>query len=255
MNEQSNNWSNLLTEAVTKPGLLSTAYNAFHNYSVGNQVLAIVQCGQRGITPGALSTFPGWKEKGRHVKKGEKALMLCMPISRKAKDGDEGYTSFIYRNRWFVISQTEGQDVEATPPPTWNKELALSTLGIEQIPFDLVSGNVMGYARKRQIAVSPLAFAPFKTIFHELGHVMLGHTEEGDFSDEAETPRNLREVEAESVALICCESLGVDGAAHCRGYIQNWLGSEAIPEKSAQKIFRAADRILKAGAPATAAEV
>jgi hypothetical protein len=31
------------------------------------------------------------------------------------------------------------------------------------------------------------------------------------------------------------------------GYIQNWLVSDVIPEKSAQKIFGAADRILRAG--------
>jgi len=57
----------------------------------------------------------------------------------------------------------------------------------------------------------------------------------------------LREVEAEAVALVMCESLGLPGAQYCRGYIQNWLDDDVIPEKSAQKIFGAADRILKAG--------
>ncbi len=41
-------WSQLLAEAVTKPGLLLAAYSAFHHYSIGNQVLALVQCQQRG---------------------------------------------------------------------------------------------------------------------------------------------------------------------------------------------------------------
>ena len=66
-------------------------------------------------------------------------------------------------------------------------------------------------------------------------------------SDTEYTPKNLREAEAESVALICCESLGLPGAEFCRGYIQNWLSGDVIPEKSAQKIFHAADQILKAG--------
>ena len=62
----------------------------------------------------------------------------------------------------------------------------------------------------------------------------------------------LREVEAESVALLCCEALNLEGAEYCRGYIQNWLrpsigNADVIPEKSAQKIFRAADQILRAG--------
>jgi hypothetical protein len=79
------------------------------------------------------------------------------------------------------------------------------------------------------------------------------HTSEGDFSDTETTPRSLCEVEAEAVALLCCESLGLEGANFCRGYIQNWLRrgvegkAESIPEKSAQKIFRAADQILRAG--------
>jgi hypothetical protein len=248
------NWTHLLTEAVTKPGLLATAYNAFHNYSIGNQILAMVQCQQREITPGPLSTFPAWKEKGRHVKKGVKALMLCMPITRKGAEEGETFTSFIYRNRWFVLAQTEGEEIEQPAPPTWDKARALAQLGITEKPFDLISGNVMGYASKRSIAISPLAFAPFKTLFHELAHVTLGHTEELDFSDSESTPKNLREVEAESVALILCESLGLAGGDHCRGYIQNWLSGDVIPEKSAQKIFRAADRILKAGAPVAIAE-
>lgn len=97
-----------------------------------------------------------------------------------------------------------------------------------------------------EVAVSPVAAMPHKTLFHELAHVVLGHTSEGSLNDGSEqTPRSLREVEAESVALLCCESLGLPGAEFSRGYIQSW-GSE-IPERSAQKIFHAADLILKAG--------
>jgi hypothetical protein len=47
------------------------------------------------------------------------------------------------------------------------------------------------------------------------------------------------------VALLCCESLGLPVAEFSRGYIQYWVGE--IPERSAQKIFHAADLILKAG--------
>jgi hypothetical protein len=82
-------WSRLLNEAVSQPGLLLAAYSAFHNYSVGNQVLALVQCKQRNIQPGPLATFPAWKDKGRHVRKGERALTLCMPITVKDKDSQD----------------------------------------------------------------------------------------------------------------------------------------------------------------------
>jgi antirestriction protein ArdC len=249
-------WSALLVEAVNKPGLIMQAYSAFHQYSVGNQLLALVQCQMRGLQPGPINTFPKWKELGRIVKRGERALMLCMPITRKRRDEDadeeQTFTSFIYRARWFVLTQTEGQQLEPSTIPEFDAERAIAALGIERVPFDHTDGNVQGFARKRQIAINPLAQLPYKTLFHEMAHVIL-HTSEGDFSDTETRPRSLCEVEAEAVALLCCESLGLDGANFCRGYIQNWLrrgvegNAEAIPEKSAQKIFRAADHILRAG--------
>ncbi len=69
--------------------------------------------------------------------------------------------------------------------------------------------------------------------------------------DSEQTTRHIREVEAESVALICCETLGLDGAEFCRGYIQHWLKTEKeIPNQSAARIFAAATCILKAGTAA-----
>jgi len=255
-------WSALLVEAVNKPGLIMEAYSAFHHYSIGNQILALVQCQMRGLQPGPINTFPKWKELGRIVKRGERALILCMPFTRKSRDeenngddtnGERTYTSFMHKARWFVISQTVGD--EFTPPrlPEWEAEPALAALDIEQIPFTDTDGNCQGYAKKRQIAINPVAQLPHKTLFHEAAHVILGHTTEADFTDTERTPKNLREVEAEAVALLCCEALNLEGPDYCRGYIQNWLygrkgyDAEAIPEKSAQKIFRAADQILRAG--------
>ncbi len=142
---------------------------------------------------------------------------------------------------------SEGEPVPMSEIPDWNTERALAALGIEQVPFTLTNGNVQGYAKNSQVAVSPLAELPHKTFFHEVAHVSLGHTAESDINDSEQTPRSLREVEAEAVALLVCESLGLAGSEYCRGYIQNWIEGEPIPEKSAQKIFGAADRILKAG--------
>lgn len=78
--------------------------------------------------------------------------------------------------------------------------------------------------------------------------VLLGHTTEGEQNDGELTPRNLRECEAESVALLCCAALDLPGVECSRGYIQSWWGQgNAIPEKSAQRILKVADQILKAG--------
>ena len=152
---------------------------------------------------------------------------------------------------WFVLSQTEGADVQPSTIPTWDQTRALETLGITEEPFTGTDGNCQGYARQRTISVSPLADLPHKTRFHELAHVVLGHSTEAEtgLSDSDLTSRSLREVEAEAVALVCLEALGLPGADHSRGYIQHWnqrRGAEPIPERSAQRIFKAADQILKA---------
>ena len=55
------NWENLLTEAVTKPGKILAAYSLFHNYSLGNAMLALIQCEMHGIQPGPSTRFPAGK--------------------------------------------------------------------------------------------------------------------------------------------------------------------------------------------------
>lgn len=254
----------LLDDAVNKPGTVSAAYHAFYGYSIGNQIHALMQCRQRGITPGPIATFPGWKAKGRYVKRGEKALTLCMPITCKRRDAststtstesnDEFYTRFVYRPNWFVLAQTDGADIAPIETPEWQADRALAALDVVEVPYDMADGNCQGYAVDRSIAVSPIAFLPHKTRFHELAHILLGHTtERATLSDSETTPRSLREVEAECVALVCCEALGLPGADESRGYIQHWnaqRGAEPISERSAQRIFKAADQILRAGRPA-----
>ncbi len=247
-------FADLLRSAVTEPGVISSAYGAFHNYSLGNQLLAWAQCVERRIQPGPIATFMGWKGKGRHVRKGEKAITLCQPVTvkRHVEDAegehDEPFTRFVYKPHWFVLAQTEGQPLADAPLPAWDRARALAALDVAEEPFTMLDGNCQGYARQRTIAVSPVAAMPYKTTFHELAHVMLGHTAEGDQTDSDITPRNLRECEAEAVAMLCCAALDLPGVECCRGYIQSWWGAgNPIPERSAQRILKVADQILKAG--------
>ena len=257
-------FASLLESAINEPGILSSAYRAFHNYSIGNQLLAWAQCIARNMQPGPMATFPKWKELGRHIKKGEKAITLCQPVTvTRTTLADEGheqaemmtdvvpaviYTRFVYKPRWFVLAQTDGESLPEQPTPTWDRAKALQSLDVTEVPFDAMDGNVMGFARGRSIAISPLNPLPHKTTFHELAHVLLGHTTEGEQNDGELTPRNLRECEAEAVALLCCAALDLPGVDHCRGYIQSWWGqSNPIPERSAQRVLKVADQILKAG--------
>lgn len=133
-------WTQILTEAVNTPGRMLEAYTAFHDYSIGNQLLALTQCYQRGIQPGAIKTFPSWQALGRNVKRGERALVLCMPITGKrhsesdnTSDEPQTYTAFVYKPRWFVLSQTEGEEIRTPQIPEFDVAQSLATLNIERI--------------------------------------------------------------------------------------------------------------------------
>jgi hypothetical protein len=100
-------WAALLDEAVSKPGFIHQAYSRFHNFSIGNQMLALFQCLDRQIPIGPLASFTKWKQLGRHVKRGARALTLCMPVTCNRKrtvkkdDGTEQEEEFAFTH--FVL--------------------------------------------------------------------------------------------------------------------------------------------------------
>ncbi len=123
---------------------------------MGNMLLAMFQCHERGIAPGPMATYPRWRELGRHVRKGEKAITLCMPITVKRTpknhvaeadtptDDAEHMTWFVFKPRWFVLSQTEGEPLPEPEIPAWDKDHALAALDVHEIPFEHVDGNCLG---------------------------------------------------------------------------------------------------------------
>ena len=265
----------LLVDALTTPGRVSEAYSLFHGYSIGNALWVAEQLACRGEPLAPIATFNRWRELGRMVKKGSKALCMSMPVAVKAKtdqaaraqadetDATPGrFVFFVARRNWFALHQTE--PVEGAEPqtietarPDWNAERALEALKITREDFQHMDGNVQGYARPAEctVAVSPLASLPHKTLFHELAHCLL-HAGESRIVDGVELGRDVREVEAEATAFICCAVLGLPGLEESRGYVQAWLAGTDTAEfadRHARRIFGAADRILKAGRAAAAA--
>jgi hypothetical protein len=251
-----NLFADLLREVVSRPGIISEAYRAFHAYSLGNQILAASQLMERDLPIAPIASFNTWKSKGRMVRKGQKAIRLFMPVTLRRQDRDEAtgieqeiqFQSFMLRPNWFSLDQTEGEVFNhEVKSPEWDSAMAMAAFGINEIPFEMLDGNCQGYATQSRIAINPLAVLPHKTRFHEMAHVILGHTAETSMQDDERTPRNLREVEAESVAFILCSLLDLPGQEEARGYVQAWLGDEPIAEKTARRIFAAADKLLKAG--------
>jgi hypothetical protein len=267
-------WGKLFAEALTSPGKLSEAYSVFHEYSLSNRILATIQLGMRGLPLAPIASFNKWKEQGRHVKKGEKAISLIMLLSMKSKakglmgEGDEadggenkagkrGFTIFVLKRNWFSLDQTDGAAYQPEVTiPEWDKAQALANLEITEECFAHLNGNVHGYAfpNEKRLAVNPLAAMPWKTLFHEIAHCLL-HSQEAQMADGALMPKDIKEAEAESVAYLCCATLGLPGLEDSRGYIQDWLGSSERSEEFARKrvtrVFSTADKILKAGSKAS----
>ena len=94
-----------------------------------------------------------------------------------------------------------------------------------------------------ELVLKPATAAPpeiFTAARTSPGLDMVAETADWWFVDYPKTVADVREVEAESVAYICCSVLGLPGLHECRGYIQGWLSGGGITDKSAQrKIGRA----------------
>ncbi len=272
-------WNSLFEQALTQPGVMSEAYSVFYEYSLGNAFLAACQLIARKLPISPIATFNKWKELGRMVKKGEKAIALVMPVTVKSKSKDDGvdgvgsaeansnpqakksgHTIFILKNNWFALCQTDGAEhAHEVVIPKWDKAKALAALGITEHDFAHMNGNVQGYAipNEKTLAINPLAALPWKTIFHELAHCLL-HSAEARMPDGERLQKCIKEAEAESVAYLCCATLELPGLEQSRAYIQHWISSTEpyleFRKKSAARVFSAANRILKAGTETAKAE-
>ena len=140
----SHKWQQILIEAINKPGLISKAYTTFHEYSIGNQILAMVQCLVRGILPSPISTYRGWQSLGRQVRRGEKAIELCQPITVKDRrnngesenEKEKTLTLFTFKAHWFALSQTDGAKMDFIGTSKWKAEAALENVRGEEERFD-----------------------------------------------------------------------------------------------------------------------
>jgi hypothetical protein len=103
--EYPSDWTQLLNETISRPGIVNQAYSAFYSYSFGNQIRIMMQCLEREIEIGPAATFNRWKQLGRVVAKGQKALIICMPNNRKlervnretGESEEVRFTSFSFR--------------------------------------------------------------------------------------------------------------------------------------------------------------
>jgi len=241
-------WSRLLEESLTAPGSRGNTYNRFYNYSFLNQMLLFSQ----GVNE-PVATYKKWVELGRQVQKGSKAKAILRPVAYKEKNElgveESKVKGFKMVNCLFTLSETEGDEIPEYEPKAWSAERALGALAINRVQFQLLNGNAAGYSIGRDVAVSPIAPYPLKTLVHEIAHVDLGHTSPEQLS-EYQAHRGIKEFQAESTAYLALNELDALDAmnpSESRAYIQGWLHNERPDDKSIRQVFTSVDNILKAG--------
>lgn len=223
----------------------------FHQYSFANTMLILHQ------RPDATSVagFRAWQKMGRTVRRGERAIWIVAPVLRSGERAEREVAGF-RRVAVFDLSQTEGAALVSICQPLEGEDdngsfRALcgvaSRLGFDVERCTLADG-VFGdctYATRRiRIAASASPAQAVKTLAHELAHALL-HEHADD--------RALAELEAESVAYIVCQSLGLDTKRYSFGYVTTWAGGTSVAlgaiKASGVRIADAAREIIDSASP------
>jgi hypothetical protein len=107
-----------------------------------------------------------------------------------------------------LLSQTDGPAIPMPEVPEWSLDRALEKLDIRRVPYEMLDANASGYSYVRNLAISPVDEHPLMTAAHEVGHVLLGQTDEGSRA-EYRHHRGLMEFGAESVAYLSIHERGM----------------------------------------------
>jgi len=213
-----------------------------------------------------VAGYHTWTSVGRQVRKGEHGIAIFAPIVHRLRvedaneDGTErvlvGHPTAFRLARVFDIAQTEGKALPEVVSRLIGDDAdsrfaglvkVAATLGysveVSELPGER-NGDCTFEMKRIRVREGLEPAQSVKTLAHELAHAIL-HSE----LDRAGLTREVAELEAESVAFVVCDDLGVDSSAYSFGYIATWAGSSDDAAKaisaSAQRINRAARTILE----------
>jgi hypothetical protein len=227
-----------------------TAMAKFHRYSAYNIMLILSQ------RPNAIRVagFHTWKELGRFVKKGAKGILILAPIFRKltvleAGQADQADKLVGFRAVYvFDLVDTDGQplpslaETEGDPAGYTNRLKQFITHRGIQLEYSNEIYPALGLCSPGKIVLFPgqSHAEEFATLAHEAAHALL-HQQ----GRRSETTKCVRETEAEAVAFVVCESIGLQ-AQRSADYIQLYSGSSETLAESLEHVQRASSEILTA---------
>ena len=241
------------SEALTR---YLSAIAKFRAYSLCNVLLILKQCPDAGRVAG----YRAWQSLGRQVKKGEKGIMILAPVLRKRTDAaseadtaDESRAVATYRPVYvWDEQQTTGDELPQIGSVTGDPSVYLERLetfvranGIA-LDYSADIAPAKGLAQKGKITLLPnqTPAETFSTLVHEQAHAILHQSDR-----RAETTKRIRETEAEAVAFVVCQAIGLETGTAAADYIQIYEGDAKLLVDSLQHIQRTAIRILDAIEP------
>lgn len=247
---------------------LSTA-RMFHRYSPQNQMLLALQ-GAEGNVAGYRNwqRIPSVDGGTCQVAKGETGLVILAPMKASAKtvddtNGDEVTRHFlrgfrtvkVFHQGQLVAAPDLGHDavtpVLLTGENRWQDVFSAVKDHLEEAGFDVdfqlrpATESWNGYTNydAAQVRIASVLEGPqqVKTLLHEWAHVQLDHGERamGGLS------RDMREVEAESVAYLLAQTIGLESQSYSVPYIAGWSGGDPkLIEATAQRVLETTKRLV-----------
>jgi len=250
-----------------------TTMAKFHDYSIGNQILIMIQKPEATKVAG----FNTWKDMGRWVKRGEKGIAILAPIMPPrpvcpqcgAKipkgtrycpkcgapvDGEEIPADVHYFKAVsvFDIAQTEGEPLPEFEVPVLtsevNEELFTKAMSLArsqgvEVSFESRPHQDPGikgqYAAPNHIWVRPEEprAQQLKTLLHEMDH----YYSEGVFH----IPRRDAETIAESAAYVVGAHYGFDTGVRSFPYVALWAQDEKVLKENLGAIRKVATTMLE----------
>lgn len=229
----------------------------FHRYSFGNVMLIASQ------KPDAthVAGFHTWKSLGRWVKKGEQGIAILAPmVGRKRRDGtdrpavddSDGNVRQLCGFRVvhvFDVSQTEGAElpefagIHGDPGKGLRQlESIIAGYGI-QLEYDFPGCGAEGVSRDGTIVVRPdmPPAETFAVLAHELAHELLHQRTDR----KRLASRTVLETEAEAVAYVVCQAMGLESSTRSSDYIQLYRGDVATLSESLDLIQKTAASLIE----------
>ena len=230
----------------------------FHRYSVNNVLLIQSQ------RPGAMRVagFATWRQLGRFVRRGEKGIAILVPLSYRrrdpenvtdalASDCDAVRTLVGFKPGYvFDVSQTDGEPLAALPevggdPGAFATRLSAFAesrgIGIAYANDKLGSAYGASFGGRILLRDDLSPAVEFSVLVHEIAHELLHR---GD--RRVATSKMVRETEAEAVAFVVSDAIGLHTSTAASDYIQLYAGSKDSLLASLEAIRHTAVQILDA---------